>query len=234
MQVFETCSWSTAQWNIPTLITRALCSLVPRPHPDSISQLWRKIPIFLHSCEIKSGWGLGTRLSFVYGYLVHVRATQLTEDSISPADSFPWYSLSPFSPTCPFLHSSFLHFNLISLPHSLSLLPCNPFSYPFVLFSPFPSPLIPFFIHPLPFPVTPSSTPLSHSLFISHPLNRSSHLHVFTLSLAYSPLPFHYTRHSSHASSLSLLSHFPHSTLLCTLLPLLSHSPYCSPPLAHI
>ena len=30
-------------------------SLVPRPHPDFI-------PIFLHGCEIKSGWGLGTKL----------------------------------------------------------------------------------------------------------------------------------------------------------------------------
>ena len=35
-------------------------SLVPRPLPDFISQPWRKI--FLHSCEIKSGSGLGTRL----------------------------------------------------------------------------------------------------------------------------------------------------------------------------
>ena len=33
-------------------------SLVPRPLPDFISQ------IFLHSCEIKSGSGLGTRLPF--------------------------------------------------------------------------------------------------------------------------------------------------------------------------
>ena len=30
---------------------------------DFISQLWRKILIFLHSCEIKSGWALGTRLA---------------------------------------------------------------------------------------------------------------------------------------------------------------------------
>ena len=38
-------------------------SLVPRPLPDFISQLWRKNrKIFLHSCEIKSGSGLGTRL----------------------------------------------------------------------------------------------------------------------------------------------------------------------------
>ena len=34
-------------------------SLVPRPLPDFILQLWRKIG---HGCEIKSGSGLGTRL----------------------------------------------------------------------------------------------------------------------------------------------------------------------------
>ena len=40
------------------------CSLVPRPHPDFISQ--EKNPIILHGCEIKSGWGLGTRLDGMY------------------------------------------------------------------------------------------------------------------------------------------------------------------------
>ena len=44
-------------------------SLVPRPLPDYISQLWRKLgqknntAEFLHICEIKSGSGLGMRLS---------------------------------------------------------------------------------------------------------------------------------------------------------------------------
>ena len=42
-------------------------SLVPRPLPDFISQLWRKIE-FLHSCEIKSGSGLGTRLEIGWSW----------------------------------------------------------------------------------------------------------------------------------------------------------------------
>ena len=37
-------------------------SLISRPLPDFISQLWRKLGNFLHSCEIKPGSGLGTRL----------------------------------------------------------------------------------------------------------------------------------------------------------------------------
>ena len=71
-----------------TSIVMVVLSLVPRPHPDFISQPWRKskepsphyvltestisgcdvvlipglLPIFLHSCEKKSGCGLGTRL----------------------------------------------------------------------------------------------------------------------------------------------------------------------------
>ena len=41
-----------------------ITSLVPRPLPDFISQLWRNLD-FLHSCEIKSGGsGLGTRLLY--------------------------------------------------------------------------------------------------------------------------------------------------------------------------
>jgi len=35
-------------------------SLDPRPFPDFIPQPWRNI--FLHSCKIKSGSGLGMRL----------------------------------------------------------------------------------------------------------------------------------------------------------------------------
>ena len=38
-------------------------SLVPRPFPDFISQMWQKLGRFLHSCDIKSGSGLGTRLA---------------------------------------------------------------------------------------------------------------------------------------------------------------------------
>ena len=36
-----------------------MCSLVPRPLPDFVSQPWRKIG---HICKIKSGSGLGMRL----------------------------------------------------------------------------------------------------------------------------------------------------------------------------
>ena len=45
---------------LPAVRNRAsvLCSIIPRPHPDFISQL----PIFLHSCEIKSRSGLRLRL----------------------------------------------------------------------------------------------------------------------------------------------------------------------------
>ena len=39
-----------------------VCNLTLRPLPDSILQPWRKHD----GCEIKSGSGLGTRLSFVY------------------------------------------------------------------------------------------------------------------------------------------------------------------------
>ena len=42
----------------------ATSSLVPRPLPDFNLQ-----PIFLHSCEIKSGSGLGTRLCQKYVWL---------------------------------------------------------------------------------------------------------------------------------------------------------------------
>ena len=45
-----------------------LGSLVPRPLPDFISQLWRKLSSFLHSCEIKSGSGLGMT-AYVQGLL---------------------------------------------------------------------------------------------------------------------------------------------------------------------
>ena len=70
-----------------TSIFMIVLSLVPRPHPDFISQPWRKIgrtestlhtestisghdivlipgllPIFLHGCKINPGCGLGTRL----------------------------------------------------------------------------------------------------------------------------------------------------------------------------
>ena len=44
-------------------ITIVSTSLVPRPPPDFISQLWRKLNFFLHGCERKSGSGLGMRLS---------------------------------------------------------------------------------------------------------------------------------------------------------------------------
>ena len=39
-----------------------IISLVPRPLPDFISQLWRK-KFFLHNCKIKSGSALGMRLT---------------------------------------------------------------------------------------------------------------------------------------------------------------------------
>ena len=42
-----------------SLIVTERSSLVPRPLPDFISLLWS----FLHSREIKSGSGLGTRLT---------------------------------------------------------------------------------------------------------------------------------------------------------------------------
>ena len=40
----------------------SICSLIPRPLPDLVSQPWR---IFLHNCKIKSGSGLGTRLQYM-------------------------------------------------------------------------------------------------------------------------------------------------------------------------
>ena len=45
--------------------TKCLASFIPRPLPDFILQLWRKLRVFL-SCETKSGSGLGTRLSLSY------------------------------------------------------------------------------------------------------------------------------------------------------------------------
>ena len=45
----------------PETVSLIGSSLVPRPLPDFISPLWN----FLHSCEIKSGSGLGTRLTRV-------------------------------------------------------------------------------------------------------------------------------------------------------------------------
>ena len=56
------CHTCPAQWvtlyNCPFFMVT--CSLIPRPLPHFISQLW--ILIFLHSCEIKSGSGLGMRI----------------------------------------------------------------------------------------------------------------------------------------------------------------------------
>ena len=43
--------------NLPRFLSP---SLIPRPLPDFVSQLW----IFLHGCKIKSGSGLGKRLPF--------------------------------------------------------------------------------------------------------------------------------------------------------------------------
>ena len=45
-------------------VEKQMCSLIPRPLPDFI-------PIFLHSCAIKSGSGLGTRLTNVYVIISH-------------------------------------------------------------------------------------------------------------------------------------------------------------------
>ena len=50
------------QYSGTTLLKWGDGSLVPRPLPDFISQLGRKFLSFLHSCEIKSGSGLGMRL----------------------------------------------------------------------------------------------------------------------------------------------------------------------------
>ena len=44
-----------------TSLSTHITSLVPRPLPESISQLWRTT-----ACEIKSGSGLGSRLSYDY------------------------------------------------------------------------------------------------------------------------------------------------------------------------
>ena len=43
-------------------LVSALASLSGHSHADFILQLWRKIPTFPQSCEIKSASGLGTRL----------------------------------------------------------------------------------------------------------------------------------------------------------------------------
>ena len=48
------------KWEVYLFWLIADGSLVPRPLPDFISQPWT---IFLHGCEIKSGRGLGARLS---------------------------------------------------------------------------------------------------------------------------------------------------------------------------
>ena len=47
-----------------------LCSLIPRPLPDFISQPWIFSRGFFHGCEIKSGRGLGTRLWAMFINLV--------------------------------------------------------------------------------------------------------------------------------------------------------------------
>ena len=54
---FTAINWFSAY----TCITRSICSLVPRPLPDFISQPQRK----LGCCEIKSGIGLRTKLKYM-------------------------------------------------------------------------------------------------------------------------------------------------------------------------
>ena len=65
---------------LPVLLLTRVCiciSLVPRPHPDFI---------LLHGCEIKSGWGMGTRLIklVIHGYQVPQYWGLLVLDKIVP------------------------------------------------------------------------------------------------------------------------------------------------------
>ena len=79
-------------------------SLVPRPLPDFISQLWRKIdPIFLHSCEIKSGNGLGTRLPKTYNnylYEVNVLEKSFFQCPLSSSKVDIHIPMAAFMPLC--------------------------------------------------------------------------------------------------------------------------------------
>ena len=43
-----------------------ISSIVPKSFPDFISQLWRKLSSFLHSCKIKSVSGPGTMLDMLH------------------------------------------------------------------------------------------------------------------------------------------------------------------------
>ena len=48
--------WSLElSWHSKALCTETVLASFPGLRPDFISQLWRKIGIFLHHCEIKSG-----------------------------------------------------------------------------------------------------------------------------------------------------------------------------------